>query len=81
MSICPRSPADPRPYSPLAARCWVASDLGAGPGPGTIPPRRWLSVARQIREAGRPLVVLVPGTPARWPSWARGRLTLVHRDH
>jgi hypothetical protein len=73
--------AGPRAYTPPGGGrpVLVASDLGIG-GAGGVPPGRWLELARLTREAGCPLAVLVPYPPARWPAWARRRLTLVQWD-
>src|SRR6266540_1490804 len=74
-----------RPYAPPAGArpVLLASDLGIGTPPDASPPvteERWLDLARLAREAGAPLVVLVPYPPTRWPAWTAGKLTLVHWD-
>jgi hypothetical protein len=73
-----------RPYEPPGGGrpVLVASDLGiAGAAAGSVAgPAAWLRLADRAREAGSPLVVLVPYPPARWPAWAAGRLTLVRWD-
>jgi hypothetical protein len=73
----------PRPWSPppRGTPVLVLSDFGLG-GPLLDPARadlrQWLSFARMARDAGCPLVGLIPCEPARWPRELASRITLLH---
>jgi len=73
--------AEDGPYpAPAGPRAVVAaSDLGIG-DPATTRPADWLWLAGVVRQAGSPLVVLVPYPQDRWPAWADGPLTLAQWD-
>lgn len=58
----------------------LVSDLGIAPVGGTPRPSAWLRLAAAAREAGCPLVVLVPYPSTRWPGWATERLALAQWD-
>jgi hypothetical protein len=58
----------------------LASDLGIAATSAAAGPSAWLRLAAAAREAGSPLVVLLPYPSSRWPAWAAGHLSLMHWD-
>lgn len=77
------SASSDRPLLPQPGmRVVCVTDLGIGRAPGIAPvPRQdWLDFARVVRQAGCPLVFLVPYRQSRWPPALRRALAIVHWD-
>lgn len=71
--------APPAPGTPVL----LLSDLGIASPPSdgeTAAPQEWVAFARRVREAGCPLVALVPYAPARWPRALREHLRMLQWD-
>lgn len=72
-----------RPLVPAeGTRVVCVTDLGIGrmPGMTSAGTQEWLRFSRVVRQAGCPLVFLVPYKKTRWPAVLRRTLSIVHWD-
>jgi hypothetical protein len=77
------SASSDRPLLPQpGTRIVCVTDLGIGrvPAMTPVPSQGWLDFARVVRQAGCPLVFLVPYRQSRWLPALRRALSIVHWD-